>query len=113
MGGVVGARAGRRDRVLTVLLGLWLVAAPLMALVALRSDWPSPGELPTVDQVRHARSSAWVAGIVAVCPPAVGLVMARRWQSAGWTVAFLVGLMSAVLAAGLLLWLTDSPLRGR
>ncbi|SDF55316.1 hypothetical protein SAMN05660485_03616 [Blastococcus fimeti] len=112
MGGVVGAATGHRDRVLAALLGLWLVAASLAAVVAVRSAWPPLGELPTAEQVQHARSAARVAGIVAVCPPAVGLLLARRWQAPGWIVTCLVGLMVAVLGTGLLLALTDNPVRG-
>ncbi len=110
--GLVGTAPGRGDRVLATLLGCWLLAALLLTATALRSAWPPFGELPTVEELRHARSLAWLAGTVAVGPPAVGLVLARRWGSPGWTVAFLVGVMLAVLGAGALLSLTDAPVRG-
>lgn len=54
---------------------------------------------------------AWAAGAVAVLLPTGGLVLARLWRSPGWTVAYLVGSMSAVLGAGTLLWLTGSPVQ--
>ena len=112
MGRIAGAPSALRRRVLVGLLCLWLVAAPLTTVVALRSAWPPFGELPTAEQVRHARSSAWVAGVVVVLLPAAGLALARLWRSPGWTLAFLVGLMFAVLGSGFLLSLTDSPVPG-
>lgn len=112
MGGVVGSPPGHRNRVLAALLGIWLPAAALATVVALHSVWPPFGELPTAEEVEQARSTAWLAGMVAVCPPAVGLVLARRWESPGWTVTCLVGLTVAVVGAGLLVSLTASPVRG-
>ncbi|TFV87144.1 hypothetical protein [Blastococcus sp. CT_GayMR16] len=102
---------GWQHRNLAAILSIWLIAAFLAIGAALQSDWAPFGELPTAAQVRQARTDAWSAGVVSVLPPAVGLLLARRWRSDGWTAAFLVGLMFAVLVSGALLWLTDSPVR--
>lgn len=111
MSAVPGGSPAPPPRTLAALLCLWLPAALLATIVALRSGWPPAGELPTAEQVRHARAMAQVAGVVAVLPPACGLVLAHRRRSPGWTVTYLVGLMCAVLAAGLLLWITGSAVR--
>jgi hypothetical protein len=61
--------------------------------------------------VRNARANALSAAAVAVLPPIAGVVLARRRRNHGATVCFLVGAMAAVLASGLLVALTKSPVR--
>ena len=102
---------GYRHRALASLLCLWLLVAVLAILDALQSDWPLPPDLPTAAQVRQARRDVRGASASSVVPPLVGLVLARRWRSAGWTATFLVGLLGAVLVSGVLWLLTDSPVR--
>ena len=102
---------GYQQRALGVLLCFWLLLAFLAAGNALASDWPLPPELPTAEQVRQARSNVQAAAVVSVVPPLVGLVLAWRWRSAGWTAVFLVGAVLAVLGSGVLLLFTDTPVR--
>ena len=102
---------GYRKRALAALLCFWLLVSFLAIRAALGSDWPPFGQLPTGEQVARARAAAEVAAVLSVVPALVGLVLARRWRSAGWIATFLVGLMFAVLASGVLVWLTDSPVR--
>jgi hypothetical protein len=78
---------------------------------AVFSDWPPVPELPTAEQVRAARDDALSAAAVAVLPPAVGVLLARRWRQDLATALFLVATMFAVLASALLLSLTSSPVR--
>jgi hypothetical protein len=59
--------------------------------------------------VAAARSAAWGAAAVAVTPLAIGLLLAGRWRSYGWAIAFGVLLMFAVLGSALLLQMTASP----
>jgi hypothetical protein len=100
---------GYRQRALAALLCFWLLASFLAIGDALGSDWAPFGQLPTAEQVARARANAEGAAVLAVVPPLAGLVLARRWRSAGWTATYLVGLMLAVLTSGVLVWLTDSP----
>jgi len=106
------ARASRRDAWLLLLGFLWLVVAASAVLGAVTySDWPPVPELPTAEQVRNARANALSAGAVAVLPPVVGMLLARRWRNDVATVLFLVGTMAAVLVSVMLFVLTDSPVR--
>jgi MFS family permease len=102
---------GYQRRALGSLLVVWLVVAGLAIGSALQSDWAPFGELPTPAQVDRAREAAWGAGVVSTVPPAAGLLLALRWRSAGWTAAFLVGVLLAVLVGAFLLFLTGSPVR--
>jgi ABC-type multidrug transport system permease subunit len=100
----------RRHRTLAAILCIWLVAVPLAVGSALSSDyWPAIPQVPTPDQVSAARSAAWGAAAVAVTPLAIGLLLAGRWRSYGWAIAFGVLLMFAVLGSALLLQMTASP----
>jgi hypothetical protein len=103
--------AGYQQRALGSLLCFWVLAAFLALGGALQSDWSPFGELPTAAQVSRARTNAWGAAVVSVLPPVAGFLLARRWGSAAWTAVFLVGLVLAVLGSGVLLWLTDPPVR--
>ncbi|WP_116449355.1 hypothetical protein [Blastococcus litoris] len=102
---------GYQQRALGVLLCFWLFLSFMAAGDALASDWPLPPELPTAEQVRQARESVQAAAVVSVVPPLVGLLLARRWRSAGWTATFLVGAVLAVLVPAVLLLFSDSPVR--
>ena len=104
-------RAARRRTVLVVLACVWLVATPYALLGAAFSDWPPPGELPTVDQLQNARINASLAGTVAVVPAVAGLFLSIRWRNDVLTALFLVGVMFGVLSTGALFALTDSPVR--
>jgi hypothetical protein len=105
------AETSRRTAWLVLLGVLWLVTAAAAVHGALTSDWPPIPELPTAEQVRNARANALSAAAVAVLPPVLGVVLARRWRNDLATVLFLVGAMAAVLLSGLLVALTNSPVR--
>ena len=90
----------------------WLVASVLAFRFALMSDWPPFGELPTAEQVSEARANAWDAAVVAVLPPVVGALLARRWRRPIAALLFAVGVVVALPASAALLLLTDSPVRG-
>ena len=111
MNGAAPPLAGYQQRALTSVLCFWLVVSFMALVNALLSDWPASAELPTAVQVRQARANVGSAGVVSVVPALGGLLLARRWRSAGWTAAFLVGLVLAVLVSGVLWVLTDSPVR--
>ena len=100
---------GYQHRALASLVCFWLLVASLAIVNALMSDWPLPPDLPTATQVRRARDDVWGASASSAVPPLVGLVLARRWRSAGWTATFLIGAMVAVLASAVLFAFTDSP----
>ena len=111
MDGVVPALEGYQQRALASLLCFWLILAVMAVGNAVLSDWPLPPELPTAEQVRQARDNVLAAAVVSVVPPLGGLLLARRWRTAGWTATFLVGVVFAVLVSGVLLLFTDSPVR--
>ena len=98
-------------RALASIACFWLLAASQAVLSALHSDWPAPPELPTAEQVHDARMAAWAAVAVAVTPLVGGLLLAGRWRMVEWAIGFGVVLMFAVLGSGMLLWLTESPVR--
>src|SRR4051794_36455018 len=80
---------GYRKRALAALLCFWLLVSFLAIRAALGSDWAPFGQLPTGEQVARARADAEVAAVLSVVPALGGLVLARRWRSAGWTATFL------------------------
>ena len=102
---------GYQQRALVVLLSFWLFASLLAVVNALASDWPPPPDLPSAAQLRQARDNVWGAAAVSVVPPLLGLVLARRWRSAGWAATFLVGAVLAVLVSAVLFLFTDTPVR--
>ena len=106
------ATTSRRNAWLVLLGAVWVVAAAVALVGAVTySDWPPIPELPTAKQVRDARANALSAAAVAVLPPILGVVLARRWRNDLATVLFLVGAMGAVLVSALLVALTNSPVR--
>ena len=90
----------------------WLVAWALAFRFALLSDWAPSGELPTAEQVGEARANAWDAAVVAVLPPVVGALLARRWRHGAAAGLFGAGALAALFASALLLALTRSAVRG-
>jgi hypothetical protein len=102
---------GWRHRNLAAILCIWAIATWGAVGSALASDWPPIPELPTAAQVAAARSAAYGAGLVAVVPLVVGLVLAGWWRAYGWAIAFGVLLMFAVLGSALLISSTHSPVR--